>query len=165
MRLLHILQKLRDEQADFLDATENLPKLTAKDALIKPVFLYPEDNVKTILRKLRREDVNVCVVVNRDRSFVGKIGDDDIIRLFLQQVMDEQLTRQLDVGYSRTFMYHKAGELVNRHKTTITSDTPINKVIEIIFREDFQYIPVIDRNGRVIGVVTPSSLIDLLQDC
>jgi len=164
MKFLRAIHKLRDEQAFFLDATEHLPNLTAKDALIKPIFLYPEDDAATILRKLKREDVNVCVVINKDRSFVGNIGDEDIIRLFLQQVMNEQLTQQLNVGYRRKFLYHRAHELVNSRKTTVTADTPINKVIEHIFYENCQYLPVLDNKQRVMGVVTPSSIIDLLQD-
>ena len=53
---------------------------------------------------------------------------------------------------------------MNEHKSTATLDTPINKIIELICKEGFHHIPIIDDNKRVIGVVTPSSIINLLKD-
>ncbi|MCK5594200.1 MAG: CBS domain-containing protein, partial [Candidatus Aenigmarchaeota archaeon] len=47
---------------------------------------------------------------------------------------------------------------------TIKLDTPINKAIELVYEEGFEYIPVVDKNERVLGVVTPSSILDLLQN-
>jgi len=164
MKLLNLITKLRADQATAISENEDLQNLIAQDALIKPVFIYPDDDSSTILRKLKREDLNVCIVVTKDKKFVGEISDEDIIRLFLYQVLNEPLTKTLNVGYRRQFLYHRAEELINKHRSTVRLDTPINKVIELVFKEGFHYIPILDGDGRVKGVVTPSSLIDLLQD-
>jgi CBS-domain-containing membrane protein len=47
---------------------------------------------------------------------------------------------------------------------TVNIDTQINKVIALIYKEGFNYTPVLDKNKKVVGVVTPSSLINLLQN-
>ncbi|MFH1918182.1 MAG: CBS domain-containing protein [Nanoarchaeota archaeon] len=135
----------------------------AKDAMIKPVFLYSDDNADTIIKKLKREDTNVCIVVTNDKKFIGEIGDEDLIKLFLHQVKYEPLVQILNIGYRREFLYKPAKSLINKHKSTVKLNDPLNKVIKLIYKEGFNYIPVLDDSKRVVGVITPSSLIDFLQ--
>lgn len=139
-------------------------KLTAKNAMIKAVFIYPGDDVSAILNKLKREDTNACIVVTKEKRLVGEISDTDIIRLFLSEVKYEPITKLLNWGYKRGLAYKKPAELANKCKTTVKLDTPIQKVIEVMAKERYTYIPVLDAERRVIGVITPSSLIDLLKD-
>ena len=157
-------KKPRGEESIAISETEDIKKLTAKDAMIKPILLYPDDDANKIIKKLKREDTNVCIVVTKDKRFLGEISDEDIIKLFLHQVKYEPLAQMLNLGYRREFLYKKAKELINKHKSTANIDTPINKVIELMSKGGFQYIPVLDKKKKVIGVVTPSSLIDLLQE-
>ena len=163
MKSINPLKKLRKEEATFISETEEIRILTVKYAMIKPVFVHQDDDADKIIKKLKREDTNVCIVVTKDKRFVGEISDEDLIKLFLHQVRYEPLTKILNAGYRREFLYKKAKELINKHKSTVNIDTPINKVIELVYKEGFHYIPVLDKNKKVVGVVTPSSLIDLLQ--
>ena len=167
MKKKDAIKELREEQSESLlglEEEENIKTVKiAKDAMIRPVFLYPDDDAERIMKKLKREDTNVCIVVTNDKKFLGEIGDEDLIKLFLHQVKYEPLVQILNIGYRREFLYKKAKELINKHKSTVNFDTPINKVIELVYKEGFQYIPVLDKNKKVIGVVTPSSLINLLQ--
>jgi len=165
MKSINPLKKLRKEEATFISETEDIKRLTAKDAMIKPVFIQQDDYADKIIKKLKREDTNVCIVITKDKRFVGEISDEDVIKLFLHQVKYEPLTNILNRGYKREFLYKKSKELINKHKSTVGLDTPINKVIELVYKESFHYIPVLDKNKKVIGVVTPSSLIDLLGRC
>lgn len=164
MKLSDSTKKLRQDQSVFFSETENIKKLTAKDAMIKPVFVYDDDTVATIIKKLKREDTNVCIVITKDKKFVGEIGDEDLIKLFLRQVRYEPLTKILDIGYKREFQHKKAQQLINKHKSTAYLGTPINKVIELVYKEGFRYIPILDKQDKVVGVVTPSSILDLLED-
>ncbi len=162
MKSTDSIKKLREEEATAISETEDIRRLTAKDAMIKPVFVYQDDDADKIIKRLKREDTNVCIVVTKDKRFVGEINDEDLIKLFLHQVKYEPLTKILNTGYRRGFLYNTAKELINKHKSTVNINTPINKVIELIYKEGFQYIPVLDKNKKVIGVVTPSSILDLL---
>lgn len=142
----------------------DLINLCAKDAMIKPVFLLPEDGSEKILKKLKKEDVNACIVITKEKKFIGEISDNDIIRLFLHQTKFEPLVKIMNTGYRNKFVYKKAKDIANKHKNTVKLDTPINKVIEIVNKKGFEYVPVLDDKGVVVGVVTPSSLIGLLQE-
>jgi CBS domain-containing protein len=164
MKLRELFEKSRNKRTDVLFKTEKIIKLSAKDAMIKPIFLYEDDNANVIIKKLKREDTNVCIVITKDKNFVGEISDEDLIKLFLHQVKYEPLTKKLNIGYKREFSYKNAKELINKHKSTVVLDTPINKVIELIYKEGFHYIPVLDKSKKVVGVVTPSSILNLLED-
>ncbi|MFH1424266.1 MAG: CBS domain-containing protein [archaeon] len=157
-------RKLRKKDAVAISEIAGVGGLTAKDAMIRPVLLHPDDDAEKILNKLKREDTNVCIVVTKEDEFVGEISDEDMIKLFLHQVKYEPLVQLLNVGYIREFQYKNAKELINKHSSVVSLDTPINKVIELVYKEGFHYIPVLDKNKKVRGVVTPSSLIDLLQN-
>jgi CBS-domain-containing membrane protein len=164
MKFANFIGELRKEQFTTISENENIKKLTAKDAMIKPVFIYPDDDVNKIIKKLKREDTNVCIVVTKNKGFLGEISDEDLIKLFLHQVKYEPLTKILNRGYNGGFLYKGIKELMNAHKSTVNIDTPINKVIRLVHKEGFHYIPVLDKNKKVVGVVTPSSVINLLQN-
>ena len=155
---------LREHQAELLSQAKEIKKLCAKDAMIKPVLLYPDDSVELILKKLKKEHVNACIVITKERKFLGEISDNDIIKLFLQQVEYEPLVKLLNRGYRREFLYKTAKEMMNKHKSFARTDTPINNIIKLIWKKGFEYIPVLDKNDKVVGVVTPSSIINLLKD-
>lgn len=158
------VNKLRAKQAETLAYDPEIRKLCAKHAMIKPVLLYSDDSSETVLKKLKKEHINACIVVSKDNKFIGEISDNDIIKLFLQQVKYEPLVKILNTGYNREFMYRTAKDLINKHKSIVRKETPINKVIQLLWKEHFHYIPVLDDEDKVVGVVTPSSLIDLLKD-
>jgi CBS domain-containing protein len=155
---------LREDGSEYLLQEYQIKKLCAKDAMIKPVFFYPDDNVDKILKKLKKEHINACIVVTKEKKFLGEISDNDIIKLFLQQVKYEPLVKILNRGYKRGFLYKSAKDMINRHKSVARINTPINNIIKLIWKEGFEIIPVLDKNDKVLGVITPSSIINLLKD-
>lgn len=157
-------KKIREEQAEFFAETAEIRRLCAEDAMVKPVLVQEGDESETILKRLKEEDINACIVVDKDKRFIGEISDNDIIRLFMQQTRFEPLAKILNRGYRREFIYKTAKEMANKHKHTAVLDTPINKIIMLVNKPGFEYVPVVDDDKRVIGVVTPSSLIDLLKE-
>ncbi len=157
------LKKFRTDTTLMMSDSEGI-NFVAKDAMIKPVFLYPDDDYKKIIKKLKKENTNVCVVVTKEKKFLGEISNEDLIKFFMDQINNEPLTKNLNIGYRRNFLFKSAKELINKHKSTVNKDTLINKVIKLIYKEGFHYIPVLDKNKKVVGVVTPSSILNLLQE-
>ncbi len=162
-------KKIREKESEKLlnlydDDDDALGSLKfAKDVMTKPVFLYPDDDAKMIMKRLKKEDTNVCIVVTKKKEFIGEIGVEDLIKLFLHQVKYEPLVQILNVGYKREFLYKTAKDLINKHRSTVYINDSLNRVIELIYKEGFNYVPVLDKNKKVLGVITPSSLINFLQ--
>lgn len=141
-----------------------IDQLIVKDAMIAPVFLQETDDITTILKKLRHEDVSACIVISKRNTFVGEISVEDIIKLFVQQLQTEPMIKYLTRGYKKWLLYKNAWELCKRHKYIVHEDTNINTVIRHIYNPSFMYIPVVDAQKKVVGIVTPNSLINLLKD-
>ncbi len=160
----NIIEELLKNQSGMLMNESRLESWSAKDAMIKPILLYPKSNTKEILDKLKKEEINTCIVVSKKQKFLGVISDNDIIKLFLQQVKFDPLVRLFNRGYRREFIYKTAENLMSISNVVVESNTPLNIVLEKIWKENCQYLPVIDKKEKVIGVVTPSSIINLLKD-
>ncbi len=143
---------------------DGIDHLTAKDAMIHPVFLQKHDTTQTILKKLRQEDISACIVVTTEKKFIWEVSVEDIIKLFVQQINTEPMIKYLTRGYKKWFLYKNAGELCNKHTYIVHEDTNINTVIKHIYNPLFMYIPVVNKKKQVIGVITPNSLINLLKD-
>lgn len=155
---------LREHHSELISRDIGVKKLFAKDVMIKPIILNADDATDKILKKLKKENINACIVVTKEKKFLGEISDKDIINFFLQQVKYEPLVKNLNIGYRRNFLYKTAKDMINEHKSFVREDTPINEVIKIIWKEGFEYIPVLSKGDIVVGVVTPSSIIKLLKD-
>ena len=105
---------IRKEQALMFE--ENTKKLLAKDAMIKPILLFADDKADKIIKKLKKEHINACIVVDKDKKFIGEISDNDLIKLFLQQVKEEPIVQILNHGYRREFLHKNAKEIANKHQ-------------------------------------------------
>ena len=158
------IKKLRKEHSNSLFENEKIDLLEAKDAMIKPALIYSDYKSEKIIQKLKKEHINVCIVIEKDGTFVGEISVEDLIKVFLHQARFEPLTKILNRGYRREILYKSAKDLINKHRSTVFLDTPINRVIELVHKSGFNYIPVIDKNKKVLGVITPSSLLNLLRN-
>ena len=64
------LKERMTEDIKSIALTEAIDQLTAKDAMIHPVFLQKEDDINEILKKLKKEDVQTCIVVNKKNNFI-----------------------------------------------------------------------------------------------
>ncbi len=158
------LKKLFVADIKYMSNMQLVEKLTAKDAMIKPVFLQQDDNIDTILQKLKRENTYTCIVINKKKEFVWEISVEDIIKLFLQQLNKLPLIQYLNRWYKTWIFYKTAIQLIKKHKNFVKEDANINKVIKLIYKVWFNYIPVINSQKQVLWVITPSSLINLLKD-
>lgn len=158
------LKRLFVEDIKYMSNMQLVDKLTAKDAMIKPVFLQQDDNIDTILQKLKNEETYTCIVINSKKEFIWEISVEDIIKLFLQQLNKLPLIKHLNRWYKTWIFYKTAIQLIKRHKNFVKEDVNINKVIKLIYKVWFNYIPVVNNQKQVLWVITPSSLINLLKD-
>jgi nucleotide-binding universal stress UspA family protein/CBS-domain-containing membrane protein len=53
---------------------------------------------------------------------------------------------------------YRVGDIMSRHLTTVTPDTPIPVVVDQLVRRGVKALPVVDREGRVIGIITGGDL-------
>ncbi len=119
--------------------------LKAKNVMIETVqTISPTDLIAAAKLKMMRSNVGGLPVVN-DGKLVGIITHRDIL-----------LAGGEAVGL-------KVEELMSKNLRTAESDTSLVEIIKIMVDEGYQRIPVV-QNGKLIGLVTQSSVIRAIAD-
>lgn len=116
--------------------------LTAKSALtLARVLAYPQDGPHVVMRKMNEENYTSIVVVERDLTYRGTISLDAV----------ESAARRGDPDIA---------ELIEK-SPPITDDTPLTEVINTLAKWPYS-LPVVNRNGECLGVVTRTGVINVL---
>jgi len=156
-------KNLIKKQTKFLNDKFNHEKLTARDAMIKPIFLKEDDKIDLIIKKLKDEDHNYCVVVDDDYHFLGEIRIENLIKLIAHTSLNEPLVKVFDFGFKKSIIYTTSKDHMFKHKNFILENKPILNVLKLIEKKKSDYIPVLNEDKQVIGIITPSSLLNLLN--
>jgi CBS domain-containing protein len=53
----------------------------------------------------------------------------------------------------------KAKDLMTRDVVTVTPDTEVNQIAKLLLEKHFNGVPVLDRNGALVGIICQSDLI------
>jgi CBS domain-containing protein len=53
----------------------------------------------------------------------------------------------------------KVGEVMRREVATMRPDSPITQVVELLLDKDFTAVPVVDNDGKVVGMVSDNDLL------
>jgi len=157
------IKRLREEQAEYLDEQFSHKKLTAKDAMIKPIFLHRDDEIQIIIKKLQDEEHNYCIVVDEQKHFVGEISVDKLIKLIAHTSLKEPLVEILDIGFKRGINFTTAKDHLVKHKNFVYEYDSILEVLKIVDNNKSNYVPVLNDSQEVVGIVSPSSLLNLLS--
>lgn len=123
---------LRERQAMLMESQFERKKFTAEDVMIRPIFLYLEDDIETILEKLQSEEINYCVVVDEENHFIGEISDEMLLKIIANTSVNEPLVKILDIGYRRGINYTHTRNYVKKHKNIITKETSLYEIMKLI---------------------------------
>lgn len=117
--------------------------INVKDIMIKdPVTILPERTLTQALEKMRQEKVDSLMIVDGSGKFMGLATANDVLDNFDNAERIQEITR--------TEIYH------------VTEDANVSQVLSIMAEEQVGYVPVIDDENKLLGLVTRSSLVNVL---
>lgn len=160
---------------DTVDIVEEMPANVVKRILrhsdpemrksINEILKYPEDSAGSImtteyvdlkahmtvedaLKRIRRtgpdkETINVCYVVDEGRHLIGLLT----IRTILLAEEDDVI-----------------GDIMERHLIAVQTLDDQEAVARSLSKYDFLALPVVDKENRLVGIVTVDDAIDVLQE-
>jgi CBS domain-containing protein len=108
----------------------------------------PEEPVQAVAQRMLARKVGTLVVVNKRREPVGIVTDRDLTVRVLAEGRDPSQTAVADV--------------MTREVTTVSSETPIEDALRLMRVGSFRRLPVIDRAGKLSGIVSLDDFLDLL---
>ena len=143
----HILKNPANEFVEDFIGKDRLLKrpeyIKVKDIMIKkPVTIRPERTLTQALEKMRLHKVDSLMVVDEFGNFIGIATSNDILDNF---------------GNGGTVI-----EITRTEFNHVNEDANVNQVLSIMAQGQVGYVPVIDDEKHLLGLVTRSSLVNVL---
>ena len=121
---------------------------------LKTVSAY--DSLKDAQEMFSKHHLRHLPVVNGD-ALVGIMSLTDLMRISFGNTYASE-EGEVD---SLLFEMLNVGQVMKHKPDTVTSDTPIREVVQILSTEEFHALPVIDR-GKLTGIVTTTDIMKYL---
>lgn len=116
----------------------------ARDILVPAVTIAPGRGLAEAVRLMRRQKVNGLIVTNLDGTYNGVIGTQEIYEHYGNESAKVAEVAKFDIPY-------------------VDADADINSVMTLLEEGGRGYLPVLDVQQKLLGVITRSSLIDVLS--
>lgn len=117
--------------------------INVKDVMINnPVTILPERTLTQALEKMRQQRVDSLMVVNDSGNLIGLTTANDVLENF------DNSERVL--------------EIIQKDVLSVNEDANVSQILSIMAKERVGYVPVIDDNNKLKGLITRSSLVNVL---
>lgn len=126
--------------------TKNVITVNSNDELETAELLFKSKNIRHI------------PVVTGDKV-IGMLSYTDLLRISFADAVDE------DEGEVDSIVYNlfTIEQVMAKNLVSVSSDTTIKEVAEILSKKEFHAIPVID-DEKLVGIVTTTDLINFLLE-
>jgi CBS domain-containing protein len=110
------------------------------------VTVAPNSSVIEAVRAMKQRRIGALMVVEGSR-LVGILSERDVVFRVVADGLDAQSTRVADV--------------MTRNPVTIQPDKPFGHALHIMYEGGFRHVPVVDADGRAVGMVSARDALDL----
>ena len=186
-----LLQAIRTSplmSAEASSGTQPLPRtspLPGIPAQLQPVTTYLNTNVATVEEQTPFVDVidalltsplKRVIVIDEERHVRGIIGDVDVLARIQDEARPSILSTLADLARGRPARFptgalcaghdkaRVAADVMNRQVVTIVETASIQEAVEVMMTTHRKVLPVIDREGRLIGAVGRSDVLRVLVE-
>ncbi|MGV3489242.1 MAG: CBS domain-containing protein [Tuberibacillus sp.] len=144
--------------------------MQVRDFMIEDVISVKDtDTVRHLLSKLVIHKIGGAPVIDESGKLVGTVSDGDVLRsltphsepsffdLYMMVVMYQK--KELAATIEQ-MMDEPVKHIMNRRKIyTVYPEDPFEQVLKILSRHHFKKIPVIDKENKVVGVISRGDVI------
>ena len=122
-----------------------------------PVTCTPDMGVFEASELMKREGVKRLPVVDRNGSLVGIVSEKSITN-----ASPDAKVSIVEFAHQLSLM--KVGDIMSREVITVYTDDPVEQAARKMADLDVSILPVVDYNGKLVGVVTRSDMFKLLLE-
>ncbi|MCC7405431.1 MAG: CBS domain-containing protein [Bdellovibrionales bacterium] len=125
-----------------------------KDLMTRDVFtLYEDDNIKFFKDLMKWQRIRHVPVVNQDNVVMGLVTHRDFLKAAISRLAEGEETNQ-----ALAYRNIPVSEVMRRNVTTVHSNTSLAKAAEIMFKQKYGCLPVVDE-GRLVGIITEADFV------
>jgi CBS domain-containing protein len=119
------------------------------------VTLRPHDTLDMAIELMVERHITGLPVLNEDRTLAGIITEKDILRYMLEQGAIRTLT---DSNLCEHTVYHA----MTANVVAFEEETPLENIFECLARHEFRRVPIVDAEGRLVGIISRKDLIAVI---
>ena len=103
------------------------------------IIATPKSKVSDVALAIISGEVSGIPVIDGNKKVVGVVTEFDIIRAIKKGMNIKDITTE---------------EIMTKNPITVNEDTNINDIIDILETRHFIRVPVVDKNGKLVGIVS-----------
>ncbi|ATA89471.1 CBS domain-containing protein [Capnocytophaga stomatis] len=123
----------------------------------KLITLTPTQSLYDAERLFKKHKIRHIPVVESDR-IIGIVSYSDLLRISFADMTDNE-----DEVTSVVYDMYTIPQIMAKTPLTVNSDATIKEVAEILSKQSFHSIPVLE-NDKLVGIVTTTDLINYLLE-
>ena len=138
------------------------------------VSVHPEDDVETLLRLMRKHELQGVPVIDHSDRVIGIVTESDLV--IRDEEADIRLPHHIDlwggVIYLESVKHYEerlkrafastVSEMMTRDPVTARGDDTVRHAARLIAEHRHNQLPVVDEDGRLQGVVTRVDVLEAL---
>ncbi|MBO8183380.1 MAG: CBS domain-containing protein [Archaeoglobus sp.] len=154
------------------------------DIMVTNVISFkPNDRVADVIETLRKHRISGAPVVDEDGKVVGVISEADIVKLnSLIELPEIEINPFNPFSFLEIHNYWKkvgkipekikkrqetltngsVNDVMSKKPVTISPEASISEAARIMRKKDFNRLPVVDKQGKLIGIVARQDIIRVL---
>ena len=132
-------------------------------------------SVNEVAKVMGARDISGVPVVDDENRVVGIITELDLIvrntRLEMPrfiEVLDWGRIPLERPGHAKERLQHmlgtQAADIMTEKVETISPDAPVEDVAELMVKRRFNPVPVVDADGKLVGIVSRADLVDMMAE-
>lgn len=131
---------------------------TVDEVMVRdPALVTSEQSIRDALRLMRRHRAETLFVTDPDEVIQGVVDIFDIEKVSVKQARQSGRTGREG---ERTDLMQDRIETIMKPASFIAQDTLIRDALHWIVHLNYRYLPVVDGENRLVGVVTRASLVE-----
>lgn len=131
---------------------------TVDEVMVRdPALVTSEQSIRDALRLMRRHRAETLFVTDPDGVIQGVVDIFDIEKVSVKQARQSGRTGREG---ERTDLMQDRIETIMKPASFIAQDTLIRDALHWIVHLNYRYLPVVDGENRLVGVVTRASLVE-----
>ncbi len=135
-----------------------MTELSAKDIMHPRISLSTNERGIELINKLT-SGYPALPVVNDDMQVVGIVSDFDILH-----ALKEGLNLNEFSAESIMTCGHVEHTDVCDTPITVSPSTPVEKIIDIMFKDHFSILPVVNDDCKLVGIIARKNIINMLSE-
>jgi CBS domain-containing protein len=134
----------------------------AREVMTRPAVCIEQDKWATdAVNLMLKKQVKRLPVVDAEGKLVGMLSRLDVFHTILQACPDWQAFQKQKIAVDNLQF---VSDIMRRDTYTVFPDTPVDEVIQLIDCSDIRRVAVVDREGRLLGLISDRNLLAAFSD-